>query len=172
MEQKGKVFVYGKRAKRPMKMSYRPELDVSQVLNTKEAQKYQQFIGIARWIIELGRVEIPYEVLLLSINLDMPWKGHIKALIRIFVYLEKDYGKTIIIDTMIPKVDTLMEINTNWLKIIYGKDNQEEISANTPELLGKPMSVNVFLYASHAGEKMTYLSHTGILICVNKTMIG
>ena len=27
---------------------YRPELDVSQVLNPKEAQEYQQFVGIAR----------------------------------------------------------------------------------------------------------------------------
>ena len=43
-----------------MIMSYRPELDVSQVLNSKESQEYQQFVGITRWIIELGRVDILY----------------------------------------------------------------------------------------------------------------
>ena len=43
----------------------------------------------------------------------------------IFVYIDKYCGKTIIVDPMIPKVGNLMEIKTNWLKIIYGKDNQE-----------------------------------------------
>ena len=43
----------------------------------------------------------------------------------IFVYLDKAYGNTIIFDPMIPKVDTLMEIEMNWLKSIYGEDNQE-----------------------------------------------
>ena len=89
------MFVYGKRAKRPTRMSYRPELDVSQVLNPKESEEYQQFVGIARWIIELGKVDILYEVLLLSSHLDIPWKGHREALMGIFVYPDKAYGETI-----------------------------------------------------------------------------
>ena len=60
MEQKGKASVYGKRAKRPMQMSYMRELDVSQVFNPKEAHEYQQFVGIKRCIIELGRVNLLY----------------------------------------------------------------------------------------------------------------
>ena len=94
-----------------------------------------------------------------------------KALIEIFVYPKKAYGKTIIIDPMITKVNTCMEIEMNWLKRIYGNDNQEEISANTPEPLGKTMPVNVFVDASHAGEKLAYNSHPEILIYVNKTPI-
>ena len=62
-----------------------------------------------------------------------------EALMANFVYIEKYYGKTIIINTMISKVDTSMEIDTNWLKSIYGDDNQEEIPANTPEPLGNPI---------------------------------
>ena len=34
------------------------------------------------------------------------------------------------------------------------------------------MPVNLFVDASHAGEKLTYHSHTGILIYVNNTPIG
>ena len=56
MEQKLKVFVYGKKVKIPMQMIYRPEIDLSQVLNPKEVQEYQQFVVIASRIIELGRV--------------------------------------------------------------------------------------------------------------------
>ena len=48
--------------------------DVSQVLSPKESQEYQQFVGIARWFIELGRVDILYELSLLSSHLDMPQK--------------------------------------------------------------------------------------------------
>ena len=33
------------------------------------------------------------------------------------------------------------------------------------------MSVNLFVDASHAGEKLTYLSHTEILIYVNNTLL-
>ena len=97
MEKKGKVFVYGKRAKGPMLMSDRPELDLSQLLNPKEAQEYQQFVRIKRWIIELGWFEIIYEVSLLSSHLSMTRKGNMEALTRIFVYPDNDYGNTIII---------------------------------------------------------------------------
>ena len=48
-----------------------------------------------------------------------------KALLVVFVYLDKAHGKTIIIDITIPKVDTSIESETNWLKNIYGEDNQE-----------------------------------------------
>ena len=89
----------------------------------------------------------------------------------IFVYLDKAYGNTIIIDPMIPKVDTLIEIETNCLKSIYGEDNQESILYNTPEPLKNPMSVNVFADASHAVEKLPYSSHTEILSYVNNTLI-
>ena len=43
--------------------------------------------------------------------------------------------------------------------------------ARTPEPLGNPMSVNVFVDTSHAGEKLNYLSHTGVIIYVNNTPI-
>ena len=57
--------MYGKRAKIPMQMINSPELYVSQVFNPKESQEYQQFVGITHYIIELGRVDIIYEVSLL-----------------------------------------------------------------------------------------------------------
>ena len=94
-----------------------------------------------------------------------------EALMWILVYLDKDYGKTIIIDPMIPKVDASTEIQTNWLNTIYGKDKQEEIPDNTPKPVGKLMSVNVFVGASRVGENMNDLSHTGILVYVNITPI-
>ena len=151
MEQKVKVLLYGKRAKRPIQMSYRSELNVSQALNPKEAHEYQQFVRIDRWIVELGRAYILYEVSLLSSHLVMPRKVHMETMMVIFVYIEKAYRKTVIIDTMIPLVDTSVEIETNWLKSIYSEDNQDEITADTPETLGNIMSVRFFVDASRVG---------------------
>ena len=46
------------KADTPMRTAYRPELDVSPELEPAEAAYYQSIIGILRWIVELGRVDI------------------------------------------------------------------------------------------------------------------
>ena len=51
-----------KSAKTPMVTSYRPELDVSPVLSPHDESYYMSLIGILRWIVELGRVDICLEV--------------------------------------------------------------------------------------------------------------
>ena len=38
--------------------TYRPELDVSRELNEVDAAYYQSLIGILRWMVELGRVDV------------------------------------------------------------------------------------------------------------------
>ena len=140
-------------------------------MNPKGAHEYQQFFRISRWVIELVRVVIIYEVSLLSSHLAMTRKVQMEALMVIFFHLDRDYGKTIIIDPMILKVNTSMKIETNWIKKIYCKDNQEEIPANKPKPLGNLMSVNVSVDSSHSVEKLTICSHTGILIYVNNAPI-
>ena len=40
------------KAKTPLKSGYRPELDVSPVLNATEASYYQSLIGVLHWIVE------------------------------------------------------------------------------------------------------------------------
>ena len=47
-----------------MQTSYRPELDVSLELEPIEAAYYQSLIGILRWMVELGRVEVFLECLM------------------------------------------------------------------------------------------------------------
>lgn len=46
------------RADTPIQTSYRPELDVSPKLSSTKSAYYQSLIGILRWIVELGRVDI------------------------------------------------------------------------------------------------------------------
>ena len=45
----------------PMRSTYRPEIDVTPELEPTEAAYYMSLIGILRWIVELGRVDICLE---------------------------------------------------------------------------------------------------------------
>jgi len=64
---------------RPYPSCYRPELDVSTTLDEEETNRFQQLIGILRWAIELGRVDILTEVSCLSQHLAEPREGHLVA---------------------------------------------------------------------------------------------
>jgi hypothetical protein len=65
-----------KKADTPMRTSYCPMLDVSSELGTEESSYYMSLIGILRWMVELGRVDIRLEVSMLSSHLALPRRGH------------------------------------------------------------------------------------------------
>jgi hypothetical protein len=46
-------------------------------------------------------------------------------------------------------------------------DATEPIPPNAPEPRGKPVQINCFVDADHAGNKVTRRSHSGILIYLN-----
>ena len=77
------------RAETPLQTSYRPELDVSPELSTTDAAYYQSLIGILRWIVELGRVDICLETSMMSSHLALPREGHLAQLFHMFAYLKK-----------------------------------------------------------------------------------
>ena len=73
----------------PLMTSYRPELDVSPELTPRDSAYYQSLIGILEWIVELGRIDICLEVLMMLSHLAMPRKGHLDQVLHIFAYLRK-----------------------------------------------------------------------------------
>ena len=64
---------------RPYTSAYRPEIDVSELLNDAMISRYQQLIGILSWSIKLGRIDIQTEVSCLSQHLCAPMIGHFNA---------------------------------------------------------------------------------------------
>ena len=60
-----------------MVTDYCAEIDVSPELNATDAAYYQSLIGVVRWTVELGRVDICTEVLMLSSCLVLPREGHL-----------------------------------------------------------------------------------------------
>jgi hypothetical protein len=60
------------KADTPMRTSYCRMLDVSPELDSRESSYYMSLIGILRWTVELGRVDICLEVSMLSSHLALP----------------------------------------------------------------------------------------------------
>ena len=59
----------------PFASGYKPELDSSNLLGSLEATKYQELIGVPRWAVEIGRIDILTEVSLYRNTLLLPVKA-------------------------------------------------------------------------------------------------
>jgi hypothetical protein len=92
-----------------------------------------------------------------------------EALYYIFGYLKSHDRSTMVFDdapllwkdTDFPSYD--------WQE--FYPNAQEEIPTNAPSPRGNPIQINVFVDASHASNKLTRRSHTGILIYANSSPI-
>ena len=135
-DEDGEGYVLKSNAKNPFPSGYRPELDVTDELGDELASRYLQLIGICRWAIELGRIDIFHEVSCLSQYQASPRIGHLEALYHVFAYLKKhpDMGR-IGYDPKTPLIDeSVFQHNADW-KDFYG-DVVEELPARMPEPLG------------------------------------
>jgi hypothetical protein len=166
---------YGKKAgSRPFPKEYRPECDTSPELDADKASRYLQLIGVLRWSVELGRIDINTEVSMLSQHQCLPREGHLDAIYRIFWYLSKQISRgheaRIIFDpTRMNTDENLFSSATDW-KDFY-PDAEEAIPMNMPKPRGHSVKVSCYVDADHASNRATRRSHSGILIYVQNTPI-
>ncbi len=91
----------------PLSSNYRPELDITPYLDDDFTRFYQQLIGILRWSVELGRIDIHLPVALMAQHLAQPRVGHLDQLFHIFAYLKQHSRSRIMMDPSKPYVETL-----------------------------------------------------------------
>jgi hypothetical protein len=153
----------------PMSPNYRPELDYSPFLNDRPAQFYMELIGILRWIVELGRMDIIVDVSLLSSYTMQPRVGHLDQVFYIFGYLKRNKHATLIFNK--PQVDwNESSFQTNdWTD--FHPDAKALLPLNAPAPRGNVVQINCFVDAAHAGNQITRHSQTGVLIFLNRTPI-
>ena len=65
-EEHGEGFTFRNSVKNPFPMGYKPELDITEELGPEMISRYLELIGICRWAVELGRIDIFLELSLLS----------------------------------------------------------------------------------------------------------
>ena len=159
-----------KRVSGPLPTDYRPEVDVTPVLEGEELSYYHSQIGILRWIVELGRIDIVTEVSCLASCLAMPRKGHLEAVFHMFAYLKKRPNGVIVLDPTYPDID-LSEFNdgADWTNF-YG-NVKEAIPENRPKPRGKTLVIRMFVDSDHAGDKLVRRSRTGFIIYLNNAPI-
>ena len=155
---------------------YRLELDSTHECTYEQANYFQSLIGVLRWIIELGRIDIHFEVSVLSQYLVNPRVGHLIQALHIFKYLDIHKENFLAFDPTYLDMGTPSnqkespEAKALFMKEYY-PDADEKIPPNAPPPLGKPVQINCFADADHAGNVVTRRSHTGILIFLNMAPI-
>jgi hypothetical protein len=153
----------------PFESSYRPELDVSNELKLEGHRYFQELIGVLRWGVEIGRLDILLEVALLSAYLACPREGHLEAAFHIFGYLKKNPTRRIAFDPAYPKINQKRFKKYDWTD--FYRDAEEPIPPNAPPSRGKEVSTHCFVDANLAGNTVTRRSQMGILLFVNKAPI-
>ena len=155
----------------PMSQNFVPEEDNSEELGPDGITTYQELIGILRWAIEIGRVDILTEVSMLSSYQASPRQGHLEQLYHIIAYIKKKPKLTLYFDPNIPNTDPswFLGDSADTFKDQY-RDAKEELppAHMLPKERGRSVTMTAFVDASHAANKVTRRSHTGFIIFVNR----
>ncbi len=160
-----------KRASSPFGTNYRPEVDVSPELNDVDAAYYMSLIGVLRWMVELGRVDICIETSLMSSHMALPRKGHLEQLYHMFAYLKAHHNSEMVFDPSDVAIDLTKFEKQDWSSSVYGTDLKEELPSNMPESRGQGFTMTAYVDSDHAGDTVTRRSRTGFLVYLNNSPI-
>jgi hypothetical protein len=158
-----------KRVETPLSSGYRPELDFSNELDANQTNYYQGLIGVLRWIVELGRMDIIVPVSLLSRFLVSPREGHLQQAFHIFAYLKQFNRTRLVFDDTVPDFGSTYFHVCDWATIY--PDAAEALPSSLPEPRGHSVVTSCYVDADHAGCKVTRRSHTGLIIYINNAPI-
>jgi hypothetical protein len=147
----------------PFAGGYKPDLDGSPELDPIRDNFYQSQIGILRWCVELGCIDIINEVSMLSTQLFLPREGQLEAVFHFFAYLGLHHNARVVFDPTYPF------IKNDW-KSMYGVV-KENMPSDSPFTRGKEVDFRLFADSDHAGEKFKRRSNTGCVIYLNTAQI-
>ena len=88
----------------PLLSGYCPEVDVTGEFDAVDASYYHSLIDIIRCIVELGRIDITCEVLMISSHLELSCKGNLKEVLHVFVYFKNKMNSELVFDPTIPEI--------------------------------------------------------------------
>ena len=168
-EKLGGIYRIPAKAANPFPEKYSPDTDTSDPLDPECSSFFQHLIGVMRWMVEIGRVDIATEVSMLSSYLALPREGHLEAALHIMGYLKLKHNSRLVFDPTYPDIDENAFPTYDWTEF-YG-DLSEAIPHDMPEPLGKDVDIRMMCDSDHAGCQLTRRSRTGILIYCNLALI-
>ena len=153
----------------PMYANYDASLDKSEKLSDEDANYYQSLIGILRWILEMGIIDITTETSILSLHVANPRMGHFTELLRVFAYLKAHHNARIVFDPSYPDIDEAFNICQDWSD--FYRNEKEDLPANAPPSRGKEFIMRGYVDASFGRCKLTRKSRTGFIIFLNSAPV-
>ena len=164
-----KFYKLTKNAPNPFPTDYHPGRDTTPELDPELASYYQSLMGIFRWMIELGRIDIATEASMLSSHMALPREGHLETALHVMSYLGTHHNSRLCMDPTYPNMEAFHFKQCDW-KEFYG-DVEEPIPPNAPTALGKSIDLRMFVDSDHAGDQRTRRSRTGFLVYVNTALV-
>eukprot|EP00970_Alexandrium_tamarense_P015737 scaffold5464_cov222-Alexandrium_tamarense.AAC.1 len=150
-EKLGQHFSVPHSAPNPFPIDYSPGEDVTEELGDDEATYFQQVVGVLRWMVEVGRIDINTEVSLLSQHLALPRVGHLQAALHIMAYLRSKHNSRMVFDATAPEIDEGQFLRQDWSKQYEGAKEAIPPNALTPRGLG--VTMRMYVDSDHAGDK-------------------
>ncbi len=120
-------------ADNPFPTNYCPDTDMTEPLDPVCSSFYQHLIGVLRWMVELGSVDIATEVSMLSSYLAYLREGHLEAAIHVMGYLRLKPNTRLVFDPTYPDINLDSFPSYDWTEF-YG-DVMEAIPTNMPKPL-------------------------------------
>ncbi len=141
------------RADNPFPVDYDPSTDLSGLLDPDCSSSYQRLIGVMRWMVELGHIDITTEVSMLSSYLACPGEGHLENTLHVMGYLRLKHNSRLIFDPTYPDIDLTAFPSFDWTEF-YG-NVVEAIPPDISPPIGKDVDLRMMVDSDHAGEKRT-----------------
>ena len=127
-------------------------------------------------MVELGRIDIGFEVSVLLQHMAFPRVGHLIQALHVFKYLDTHKENMINFDPTyldIPEPANPQEnpsAKIEAMKSFY-PDAEEVVPDNAPAPHGRSIQINAFVDADHAGNKVSRRSHIDFIIFMNMAPI-
>lgn len=155
----------------PLDKDDHPEVDESELLDSKSTKLYQSMIGALQWSITLGRFDIACAVMCLSRFRAAPRQGHMDRVHRVYGYLRKKPEAAIRFRTGIPPNEEIYTVSEqDWNGTVYGT-YKEEVPDYFPKPMGKMVRTTTYVDANLMHCLVTGKSCTGIIHMVNQTPV-
>ncbi len=159
------------RSDNPFPTNYCPDTDVTEPPDPECLSFYQHLIGIMRWMVELGCVDIATKVSMLLSYLAYTREGYIEAAIHMMGYLRLKHNSRLIFDPTYPDMDLDSCPSFDWTEFYFYDDVTEAIPTDMPKPLGKEVDIQMMVDSDHTEDKQTRRSRTRFLIYCNMALI-
>jgi hypothetical protein len=98
----------------PLEKGDQPELDISELLDGKGIELYQSPIGLLKWSVTIGRLDVKAAVTTLSGFRVVPWRGHLDRVKRVYGYLVKMQHAPICVHIEEPDYSDIPDFDYDW----------------------------------------------------------